>query len=138
MAKTFKLEIITPDRVVYASDTVESVTLPGMEGYLGILANHAPLVTGLGIGELDLRCADGSEEMVAISGGFAEVSDNKVTVLADSAELASEIDVERAERSLHRAEERLAAHTPDIDIDRAHAALARAMLRLKLARRVNK
>lgn len=133
--KTFRFELITPDRVALSDDRVVSLVAPGVMGYIGILANHAALATELGIGELDIRRADGSVEAVAVAGGFMEVFENTVTVLADCAELACEIDVERAEEALHRAEERLASHAPEVDIDRAHLALARAMNRLRVARR---
>jgi F-type H+-transporting ATPase subunit epsilon len=135
--KTFKLEVITPDRVVFSEDDVTSVVAPGVEGYLGVLANHAPLMTALAIGHVDFRRADGSADEMAISGGFMEVFENTVTILAETAELASEIDLERAEAAVHRAEERIASHRPDIDMDRAQAALHRAMNRLNVARRVH-
>ncbi len=130
--KSFTLEVITPDRIVLSDPDIVSVTAPGSEGYLGMLANHAPLMTELKIGKLDLRRRDGTKDAMAIAGGFLEVFENKVSVLAESAELASEIDVERAERSVKRAEERLAAG--EVDAARAHASLQRAMNRLNIAR----
>ncbi|MCE5314564.1 MAG: F0F1 ATP synthase subunit epsilon [Armatimonadota bacterium] len=133
--KTFKLEVITPDRKVLSDDAMVSVSLPGIEGCLGVLANHAPLMTALGCGELDLRKADSSTDAMAVCGGFVEVLDNKVTVLSDSAELVNEIDVARAQESVRRAEDRIAAKDPDIDMDRAQAALARALNRLRVAER---
>ncbi|MCE5199513.1 MAG: F0F1 ATP synthase subunit epsilon [Armatimonadota bacterium] len=133
--RKFKLEVITPDRKVLSDDSVVSVTLPGIEGYLGVLANHAPLMTALGVGELDFRKADGTADSMAIAGGFVEVYDNTVTVLADSGELREEIDVDRAEAAIHRAEERLASHAVDIDAERARVALLRAINRLKVASR---
>ena len=111
------------------------MTAPGVEGYLGVMANHAPLMTQLDIGHLDFRRDDGGNDELAIGGGFMEVFDNKVTVLADSAEIAAEIDVERAKSSVTRAEERLAAGVTDIDLDRAKASLMRAMNRLNVAHR---
>jgi F-type H+-transporting ATPase subunit epsilon len=131
--RTFKLEVITPDRKVLSDDTMVSVTLPGVEGYLGVLANHAALMTALGVGELDIRRADGSTDAMAVCGGFVEVLDNKVTVLSDSAELVSEIDLTRAQEAVRRAEERIAAHAPDIDMDRAQAAMIRAINRIRVA-----
>lgn len=110
-----------------------SVVAPGTEGYLGIMANHAPLMTELDVGELDYRKADGSFDEVAIAGGFMEVSENKVTVLADIAERRDEIDLARAEESLHKAEERLASHTADVDVERARIALLKAMNRIRVA-----
>ena len=133
--KPFRLEVITPDRVVYSNDHVVSVIAPGIEGYLGALANRAPLVTELDVGEIDFRKPDGDRDYIAVSGGFMEVFENKVTVLAETAELFEEIDVERAERAVQRAQERLASHAPEIDIDRAQAALKRALMRLHVARR---
>jgi len=131
---TFKLEVITPDRVVLSDDGVVSVTAPGVEGYMGVLANHAPLMSALTVGKLDFRRADGSAGAMAISGGFLEVFENKVTVLAETAELATEIDLERAERAARRAEERLAVHASDVDLQRAQAALQRALNRVNVAR----
>ncbi|MHB9038304.1 MAG: F0F1 ATP synthase subunit epsilon [Armatimonadota bacterium] len=131
--RTFKFEVITPDRKVLSDDMMVSVTLPGIEGYLGVLANHAPLMTALGVGELDLRRADGTTDAMAVCGGFVEVLDNKVTVLSDSAELVSEIDLERARESVRRAEERIAARAPDIDLERAQAAMMRAINRIRVA-----
>lgn len=133
--RTFKLEVITPDRKVLSDDKIVSVTLPGVEGYLGVLAGHAPLMTALGCGELDFRRTEGASDAMAICGGFVEVLDNKVTVLSDSAELVSEIDLDRAKQAAQRAEERIAAHEADIDMDRAQAALMRALNRVKIAER---
>ena len=132
--KAFKLEVITSDRVVLSDRAIVSVVLPGSEGYLGVLANHAPLVTELKIGEIDIRRGDGTDDAMAVAGGFVEVLDNSVTVLADSAELRGEIDIERAEQALHRAEERLAARPPELDTERAEIALKRALNRLGVAR----
>ncbi len=133
--RTFRLEVITPDRVVYSNDHVVSVVAPGVEGYLGALANRAPLVTQLDIGEIDFRKPDGDWDYIAVCGGFMEVFENTVTILAESAELCEEIDVERAERARDRARERIAAHLPETDIDRAQAALKRALTRLHVAHR---
>ncbi|MCL5104745.1 MAG: F0F1 ATP synthase subunit epsilon [Armatimonadetes bacterium] len=133
--KTFTLEVITPDRVVLSDREIASVVLPGVEGYLGVLANHAPLMTALKLGQLDYRKGDGRVDAMALTGGFVEVFENKVTVLADSAELREEIDIERAESAVKRAEERLAAPSEDIDTDRAQVALQRAMNRLNVARK---
>jgi len=130
---TFQLEVITPDRVVLSDDQIVSVVAPGSEGYLGVMANHAPLMTELVIGKLDFRRSHGTTGAMAISGGFLEVFENKVSVLAESAELAEEIDVDRAEQAKKRAEERLAAGG-DTDFPRAQAALHRAVNRLHTAR----
>jgi len=131
--KPFKLEVITPDRVVLSDREIVSVVAPGVEGYLGVLANHAPLMTELTVGELDLRRADGASDSMAINDGFMEVHENTVTVLTDTAEMRGEIDIERAESALRRAEERLAAPSADIDTERARVALMRAINRLRVA-----
>ena len=133
--RAFKLEVITPDRVVFSERDIASVVVPGSEGYMGILASHAPLMTELAIGELDFRKSDGTSDAMAVCNGFMEVYENTVTVLAESAELCGEIDVKRAEEAVHRAEERIASHPPDIDVDRARVALMKAMNRLKVAGR---
>ena len=133
MSKTLEIEIITPDKIVLSEDDVVSVVAPGIEGSLGILAGHAPLMTKLDVGELDYRKADGFFDEVAIAGGFMEISENKVTVLADIAERREEIDVDRAEESKRRAEERLAVHAPNLDTDRARIALLKAINRLRIA-----
>lgn len=132
--KTFKLEVVTPDRVVLSDDQIVSVTAPGSEGYLGILANHAPLMSELKIGRLDYRRQDGETGAMAISGGFLDVVENEVTVLAEAAELAEEIDVTRAEESRNRAEERIASSAPEIDVERAQLALQKAINRIRVAR----
>lgn len=133
--KTLKLEVVTPARVVFSEDDVTSVVAPGVEGYLGVLANHAPLMTALAIGHVDFRRADGTSDEMAISGGFMEVYENTVTVLAETAELASEIDLHRAEEAVKRAEERVASQDPEVDMERARIALMRAVNRLNVARR---
>ena len=128
-----KLEIITAERVVY-SDDVDVVEAPGTEGELGILPHHAPLMTALQPGEL--RVQQGSEETyMAIGGGFLEVMDNKVTVLADSAERSDEIDEARVREAMRRAEERLTSRQADVDLERAVAALRRSQVRLRVAGR---
>lgn len=133
--RTFKLEVITPDRVVLSDDQVVSIVAPGVEGYLGVMANHAPLMTELTIGQLDIRRADGTADDMAVSGGFMEVYENKVTVLAETAEMGKEIDTERARAALQRAEERIKSHVADVDIERARIALMKAMNRLDVARK---
>lgn len=132
--RTFKLEVVTPDRVVLSDKDMVSVVVPGTEGYLGILADHAPLMSSLAIGELDFRRADGSHDIMAVAGGFMEVFENTVTVLAESAELGEEIDLARAEAAVRRAEERISARAAEIDMDRAAIALKRAVNRLSVAR----
>ncbi|GIV15281.1 MAG: ATP synthase epsilon chain [Armatimonadota bacterium] len=130
MAKSFHLEIVTPDRALLSEEVV-SIIAPGVEGYLGVLANHAPLVTELGVGILRIRYPDDAEENVAVSGGFMEVANNRVLVLADAAERPQDIDIQRAKEALLRARQRL--HDPTMDHERARAALERALNRLKVA-----
>lgn len=131
----FKLSVVTPEKVVFEQD-VRSVIAPGSEGYLGILTDHAPLITALKAGELTVSDKEGSQEKYAVSGGFMEVSGNVATLLADAIETPEEIDLERARQAETRARERLARRShPDIDEARAEAALARALNRLKLARK---
>ncbi len=126
-----KLDIVTAERAVY-SDEVDVVVAPGIEGQLGILPHHAPLMTMLQPGELRLR-KGGEEISLAITGGFLEVRPDRVIVLADAAERAEEIDVARAEEAKRRAEERLhKRHAPGIDEARAEASLRRALVRLEV------
>jgi F-type H+-transporting ATPase subunit epsilon len=134
VADRLTLELATPTRMVVA-ETVDEVVVPGSEGYFGVLPGHAPLLATLGIGELTYR--RGREERhVAVAGGFAEVRNDKVIVLADSAELPEQIDRSRAERARERAEQRLSGRSQDeIDYTRAAAALARALIRLQVAGR---
>ena len=129
MAKT-RLEIVTAERVVF-SDDVEVVVAPGIEGQLGILPHHAPLMTMLEPGELQVR-KGGEEFSLAVSGGFLEVRPDRVIVLADTAERAEEIDMARAEEAKRRAQERLSHRTPQVDATRAEAALRRSLARLKV------
>jgi F-type H+-transporting ATPase subunit epsilon len=126
-----KVEIITAERELY-SDDVDMVIAPGVEGQLGILPHHAPLMTMLGPGELRLK--KGNEEIVMVAtGGFMEVMADRVVILADAAERAEDIDISRAEAARRRAEERLHQHASDIDLARAEAALKRALVRLRVA-----
>ncbi|RDV84510.1 F0F1 ATP synthase subunit epsilon [Ammonifex thiophilus] len=127
--KLQKLVVVTPARVVF-TDEVRMVVARGVEGELGILPDHAPLITRLKTDVVRIQ-KDGQWRVMAVSNGFLEVKNNQVTILADAAELAEEIDVERARRAKERAEERLRARTPDIDVARAEAALMRALARLK-------
>lgn len=128
------LQIITPERVVFEEGGVDSVTLPGAEGQLTLLPRHAPLMTALAPGELILRKA-GEEVEIALSGGFLEVRDDRVTVLADTAERSDEIDAERAEEARRRALAELSTREGDIDVARAMAALQRAQARVRVAER---
>ncbi|MDP2936452.1 MAG: F0F1 ATP synthase subunit epsilon [Dehalococcoidia bacterium] len=126
-----KIEIITAERVVL-QDEVDMVVAPGIDGQLGILPHHVPLLTSLQLGELRLK--KGSEEIsLAITGGFLEVQPDRVVVLADAAEREEEIDVARAEQAKKRAEERLSFRTGEMDLARADVSLARSLMRLKIA-----
>jgi len=134
VAERLTLELATPTRMVVA-ETVDEVVVPGSEGYFGVLPGHAPLLATLGIGELTYRVGR-DERHVAVAGGFAEVRNDKVIVLADSAELPQDIDRARAERARDRAEQRLSGRSQDeIDYARAAAALARAVTRIQVANR---
>ncbi len=128
------IQIITPERIVFSEEGVESVTLPGSEGELTVLPHHAPLMTALKPGALRFRRA-GEETDVALSGGFLEVRDDKVTILADSAERSDEIDIARAEEARQRAQARLASREGQIDLARAMAALERAQARIRVIER---
>lgn len=154
MPDAIQLVIVTPERQLL-DFSVSEVTLPGAEGELGVLPGHAPLITELGIGELTYRGTHGDvpprqttgetveqkfppedwRPRMAIIRGFAEILGDRVTVLAETAERAEEIDLERAKAALERAEKRIAggAATQDIDWDRATAALQRALVRVKVA-----
>ena len=129
-----RFEIVTAERVVYSED-VNSGLAPGTEGELGILPNHSPLLTTLKPGDLRVE-KDGNQTYLAVSGGFMEVLGNKVTVLADTAERLDEIDSERAEQALTRAEDFLNNNESSaIDLQRALLSMRRSQARLKVARR---
>ena len=131
MAEPIKLEVVTPDKLVL-SENVDIVIAPGTEGEFGVLRNHIPFLSTLSEGELRYR--QGKElHYLAVAGGFAEVLPDKVTVLAESAEVAREIDIDRAQRARERAEKRLAeGRRADLDHVRAEAALRRALVRLRV------
>jgi len=133
LPEAMDLVIVTPTRQLLRTRTRE-VTLPGANGYLGVLPGHAPLMTELGIGELTFQ-GTAQTEPIAIIRGFAEVLPERVTVLAETAEMAAEIDLERAEAAKARAEKRLAAGDPNIDWDRVGVALQRALIRIQVARK---
>ena len=128
----FALEIVTPEKTVY-SGQVNSLQAPGSEGSFGIMAGHMPLLTSLQIGALSFAEEGGGEARMAVSGGFAEVGRERVTILAETAERAEEIDVERAQSSRQRAEERLEdRQKTGVDVVRAQVALSRALNRLRV------
>jgi F-type H+-transporting ATPase subunit epsilon len=136
MAEKIKLEVVTPKGAI-VSDDVDIVTAPGFAGEFGVLANHAPFLSTIRVGTLRYK-KDGNELELMISGGFCEVSNNKITFLVESAERGQEIDVERALRAKERAEKRLLQakeQQEKIDRTRAEAALQRALARLRIAER---
>ncbi len=130
--KHFQLDVVTPDRTVY-SGTVQSFTAPGVIGSFQVLFNHAPLLTAIGIGEIKIIESNGTLVRFAAGGGFVEVKNNKVILLAESAEKQSDINVDRAEKAKERAAARLAAKTSEVDIERARLALSRSMNRLNIS-----
>lgn len=128
------LQIITPERVVFEEEDVASVTITGSQGEMTILPSHAPLMTELRPGPLVFR--KGSDEVdVALSGGFLEVREDKVVVLADTAERSDEIDLARAEEARQRAQQQLASREGEMDIALVMAAMERAQARLRVAER---
>ncbi|MEW6696531.1 MAG: F0F1 ATP synthase subunit epsilon [Bacillota bacterium] len=131
MAKTQRLDIVTPEKVVF-SEEIDFIVAPGADGELGVLPEHAPLVTALKIGTMRVQ-QGGKFFKVAVSGGFMEVKNSRVVVLADTAERADQIDLERARSAKQRAEQRLSGKGPEIDIVRAEIALQKALNRIKAA-----
>ncbi|WP_301860330.1 F0F1 ATP synthase subunit epsilon [uncultured Megasphaera sp.] len=129
--KTFRLEVITPDAAVLQED-VEFVAVRALDGELGIMPGHAPLIASLDIWPLAYE-AGGKRQRLAVSSGFLEVNNNNVTVVTPAAEKPADIDVHRAEAAKKRAEDRLKSHSEDIDVERAEVALKRALCRLDVA-----
>jgi F-type H+-transporting ATPase subunit epsilon len=129
------LEIVTPERLAY-SDMVDAVNLPGIEGELGVLPHHAPLVTMLGLGELRIR-KGGAEESFAIVGGFLQVRPDRVVVMAETADMASDIDLEKAQEAKRSAERLLegGAQSDTANLAAARVALQGALLRIRVAER---
>ena len=132
MAETFELVVATPERLLI-QERVDDAQIPAVNGYLGILPGHSPLVSQLATGELSYA-SGGRRRYVSVNGGFVEVMPDQVRVLADHAERADEIDVARAEASLARARERLEHPVPDMDVARALNAMQRAQARLAAAK----
>lgn len=131
MADTFQLEIVTPEKKV-VDTTAQEVQIPGKNGYLGVLPGHAPLITELAVGEIKYR--DGREEQrLAVAWGFAEILPDKVTILVETAERPSEIDVDRARKAKERAEQRLTSGDTNVDVERSLDALHKAETRLEVA-----
>lgn len=130
--KTLHVEILTPRRIVFKGE-VTGCSAPGVVGGFQVLYNHAPLLSSLKIGEVKILETGGGEIRYAVSGGFLEVRDNKILLLAETAERTDEIDIARAKASRDRAQKRIAERDRSIDIDRARLALYRALNRLKIA-----
>lgn len=131
---TIRLEIVTPERLVYA-DEVDAVTLPGIEGELGVLPHHAPLITTLGLGELRIR-KGATEEHVAIVGGFLQVRPDRVVVMAETADMSAEIDLELAQAARREAERAIeTGYHEAADLAAARAALQQALLRIRVGER---
>jgi len=128
-----ELQIVTPERLVLA-DPVDEIVLPGSEGYLGVLPGHAPLLTALGVGEVEYQVA-GKRHFLAVAGGFAEVLRDRVIVLADTAERPEEIDLERAKEARQRAEAILRGNPADVEFEQAQQSFRKALIRLQVHER---
>jgi F-type H+-transporting ATPase subunit epsilon len=131
MADTFQFEIVTPEKLV-VRDVAEEMQIPAKNGYIGVLPGHAPLITELAVGEITYR-NNGYTHHIALAWGFAEVLPDKVTILAENAERADEIDVKRAQEAKERAEQRLKSSNTETDYERAQNAFQRAETRLQVA-----
>ena len=132
----FILSIVTPEKVYYEAE-VQSLVVPGTEGYLGVLSNHAPLITALIPGKIEFRDAEEKVNIMAVSGGFLEVSHNQATLLADAVERADEIDTERAQIAYDREKKRLISAgkgETDIDLPSVRSALERAANRIRISK----
>lgn len=133
MPPVYELRVVSPEHIVYEG-RARSLVAPGVEGYLGVLAHHAPMVAELGTGRLTVEDEEGRRRLFALAGGVLTVSYGHVSILADTAEGAEEIDVERARAAEARAKGRLSSDGGDVDGARAEAALQRALNRLRVAR----
>ncbi|MBN2082066.1 ATP synthase F1 subunit epsilon [bacterium] len=130
-----ELKVVTPDGEVWAGQAT-SVVIPGLDGYFGVWRGHAPLVAGMDIGAVLIKTPEEHVvKFIAVTGGFVEVNQRGVTVLAENAEMAEDIDVIRADKALERARERLSKHFSDIDVERAQVALTKALNRKRVAER---
>ena len=130
---TFQFEIVTPTRILDKGQ-VNYVRCPGMDGSFGVMANHLEGIIALSIGEIKVTI-DGKEEYLATSGGYTEITDEKMQLMVESVEGTDEIDMDRAKRSLERAQVRKEKHSPEIDGARVEVSLYRALIRLRVARR---
>lgn len=129
-----QVEVVTGERVVYAEENVDAVVAPGADGQLGILPRHAPLFSLLAAGEMRVR-KGGAEQSLVVFGGFLEVLDNRVLVLADTAERVEEIDVARADLARRNAEDSIRERGQTVDLRTAEQSLQRAAVRLRVAQR---
>lgn len=129
---TFQFEVVTQDRTVVLTE-VEHVLLPGEDGKFGVLANHLPMMAALTLGILEFGPLKGKRRKIALGGGFMEMNNNRLTIMANTAELAEDIDVLRAKQAKERAEQRIAGQKADIDFARANLALRKALLRIQVA-----
>ena len=136
MADTFQFEIVTPEKLV-VRDVAEEMQIPGKNGYLGILPGHAPLITELGVGEISYRDSKSQVKRLAVAWGFVEVLADKVTILAETAERAEDIDVARARAARERAESVIKSPPPDADVAKAEAQLQVANTRISVAEKLN-
>ncbi|MEW5995567.1 MAG: ATP synthase F1 subunit epsilon [Candidatus Zixiibacteriota bacterium] len=130
----FRLSIVTPEKVFYEAE-IKSLIVPGTEGYLGVLSHHAPLITALQPGKIEFTDTDDTVNILAVSGGFLEVSGNAATILADAVERADDIDIERAQAAYDRERQRLISageRETEIDLPAVHAAVERARNRIKI------
>ena len=130
----FKLSIVTPEKVQFEG-SIKSLTVPGTDGYIGILANHAPLITSLRPGKIEFRDAEDTVQVLAVSGGFVEVSANMATILGDAVEWADDIDIERAREAYEREKNRLISagkEETEIDLPTIRAAIERARNRIRI------
>jgi len=130
-ADSLQLVLVTPERQLL-SEAVTEAQLPGADGYLGVLPGHAPLITELGIGELTYRTTGGQSGLLAVIRGFAAVLPDRISLLAEVAERAEDIDLKRAQQALKRAQELIAKGGENVDWDRASAALQRALVRIQV------
>jgi|SRR5699024_2390750 len=133
MASTFPLEIVTPDKKFFEEE-VEMLTVSGIEGELGILKNHIPLVTPLAIGKVRIKLKDGTSRTAAVAEGYLDVQKDKTTIVTDAAEWPDEIDVKRAELAKKRAEERIKQKQDNVDYTRAEVALKKAINRIQISK----
>ena len=135
MPDSFQLEIVSPERLV-VQESAQEIQIPGRNGYLGVLPGHAPLITELGAGELSYR-SGAQTHRFSLAWGFAEVLPDRVTVLAETVERADEIDIPRAQQSLHQAEQSLQSAQTEEEVERATAKIRRAEARLDVAQKKN-